>query len=90
MQGRPKFDMYDTTHSIGCKCAILGAKLMINVIQNWNNPVGKKQEKKGSLYQKKDFSEQTLIKIKENMDNGMIKNYVINQKEVDIYDNSLP
>jgi len=80
LQGRPKFQKKDNTHTIGCKNVILGTRLVLKVISFYlknGPPQGKKQELgQGKLYFKKDFSDGKVKKIYQNIDEGLVKDYL--------------
>ena len=89
LQGRPTFEMDDNTHTIGCKNVILGANLMIKTVKRYISedesiPSLKQDKGKGNLYLGTDFSENIIIKIRENLHNNIVSNYVNNPKEIDI------
>jgi len=89
LQGRPNFEIGDNTHTIGCKNVIIGANLIIRVVKRYFSegtpPPSLKQDKtKGNLYLGTDFNENIIIKIRENLCDNMISNYIDNPKEIDI------
>jgi methionyl-tRNA formyltransferase len=88
LQGRPDFEETDNTHTIGCKNVILGSKLMIKVIKRYLDegmvPSTKQMLGQGRLYLQKDFTEEVSIQIQQNLQNGIVQEYLRNQKHVDI------
>lgn len=88
IQGRPQFEKGDNTHTIGCKNVILGTDLIIKVIKKYLNegtlPEVKQDKTKGRLYLKKQFSDDTIIKIRKNLEEGLVEKYIKNPREVDI------
>ena len=86
-QGRPIFEENDDTHTIGCKNVILGSELMKDIIDSYlflDKPLSayKQDLKRGKLYLWKDFTEEVVIKINENIKNEMVKKYARNPKKV--------
>ena len=88
LQGRPKFEIGDNTHSIGCKNIILGTDLMIKVIRKYLEkgklPSVKQNKKKGRLYLKKEFNDEVVKTINKYIDEGLISEYIKNPKEVEL------
>lgn len=86
-QGRPIFDENDNSHIIGCKNVILGSELMKDIIDSYlfldkPLPAYKQDLKNGKLYFWKDFTEDVVIKINKNIQNGIVKLYANNPKTV--------
>jgi folate-dependent phosphoribosylglycinamide formyltransferase PurN len=83
LQGRPVFDKGDDTHSIGCKNVVLGAELMIQVIDSYlknGAPTGHKQDlSTGHVYYKKDFTDEVVKTIRENLAAGLVDGYLEKQ-----------
>ena len=77
---RPKIELNDTVHSVGCKIIKSSVESLIKIIKLINE--GKKLNRvrqwdvKDRYYQTKDFDEIVLSKYKENLKNNMIKNYL--------------
>ena len=89
LQGRPEFEVDDNPHTIGCKNVILGTELMLKVINGLlagDRPLpSRKQDlSKGRLYLKKHFNDQVLIKIRENLEQGMVRKHIADPCEVSI------
>ncbi|MEK6972539.1 MAG: formyl transferase [archaeon] len=89
LQGRPKFSINDNTHTIGCKNVILGTELMAKVIKKYLQersplPAFKQDISKGKLYLKKDFTEEVILHIRQNLKEGLIKDYLKNRRDVKI------
>ena len=83
VQGRPKWDREDTTHTIGCKNIILAVDLVSKTIdyffQNGKLTKGKAQDlSRGHLYYKKDFTDEVVIKVNKNISDGMVEKYASN------------
>lgn len=78
-QARPAFAPDDNTHTIGCKCVIIGVDLMLKTIKELQDKGGftaYKQDKKiGRLYTKKEMTEDVLKEIYRLIDNGLVRNY---------------
>lgn len=84
-QIRPNIYSYDNVHTIGnrlikdmtMELGFLLSKLEnINSIPQWKIPNEK-------IYKKKNFNETSLVSMYENINNGMLKNYLSNKKERD-------
>jgi len=88
LQAQPEWDAEDNTHTIGCKLIELSADLMCKVIayqlKHGHCPAEKQVEDTGISLLKKDFTEEVLEKIEENIRNGMIKDYAKNPKKLDL------
>jgi methionyl-tRNA formyltransferase len=88
LQGRPKIEVKDNVHTLGCKCLLIGAKLMNRVAAKFleNNSIESTVQdmKKGKLYLKKHFTDAVIHQLHENMKNGLIENYIKNPKTVEI------
>ena len=88
LHGRPVFEENDNTHTIGCKNVILGTDLMIKVIRKYIDegsvPSKKQSLEVGKLYLKKDFTEIVSKQIEKNIEDGIVKQYIKNQKYVNI------
>jgi len=77
--GRPNIEIGDSMHAIGCKTIEVSAALMATVFQEIEK--GKvlaqiPQWDKGTLYQRKDFNAEAVLRAKRNMMDGMIEDYV--------------
>ncbi len=78
----------DNTHSIGCKNAILGAKLVIKSIKfliknpNYKGKIIKTKNKK--IFFNKDFTKDTVLKVNNLIKDGIIRKYCKNKKKVKI------
>lgn len=88
LQGRPLFVPCDNTHTIGCKNIILGASLVIQVIQAYLSAGGldavKQNLKQGKLYLKKDFKDSVIEQVQKNLKNGVVETYLDSPKEIDL------
>jgi len=75
------FDENDDEQSLPAKCIILGAKLMIDTIKNWGNnlllPVSSSGN--GKLFLQKQFSPKSVLKVKQMVDKGELKDLVKSQ-----------
>ena len=82
-QCRPIFEAGDTTHSIGCKNVIVATQRMIAVIDAFLRnapPPGRRQDLGvGRVYYKKDFTDDVIVKIEENIASGMVERYLRRQ-----------
>ena len=80
VQGRPVFEETDNTHTIGCKNLIMGTKLMIETIDFYLNigpPAGHAQDlSAGRVYYKKDFTDEIVTAIQNNIASGIVTEYV--------------
>jgi len=80
LQGKPIMEEDDNTHTIGCKNVILGTNLMIRVINRYLEKgilkAVKQDKSKGKLYQIKDFTDEVILSIKEDIDNDLVRNFV--------------
>ena len=77
--GFPNIEIDDNMHSIGCKViqeTAMFFDIIFKMIENGNRPIGVKQWAKGKLYQRKDFNSKAIIRANNNIDNGLIKNFV--------------
>ena len=84
-QGRPVFEENDNTHTIGCKCAAVGADIMIAAVDRYLTqgppPCAKQDLSKGRLYLRKHFNDEVIAKTYDNIKNGMVKRYCKNPKK---------
>jgi methionyl-tRNA formyltransferase len=82
---RPKIELDDNVHILGCKIIKSSAESLIKIIKLLDE--GKKLnrvkqwEVKDRYYKTKDFDETALSKYKNNLKNNMIKNYLINKSK---------
>lgn len=88
-QGKPIFEVNDNTHTIGCKNIILGAELMREVVNRYLSsdkplPAYKQKLVDGKLYLWKHFTEETVKRINDNIQNGIVREYSKNPKSVKI------
>lgn len=89
LQGALDFGLNDNTHTAGCKCVDLGAKLMIRAITRYlenkdSLPSVKQDLTKGRVYYKKHFSDESIIRVRENLSNGVVAKFLENPKRCDI------
>jgi len=88
LQGRPAFEESDNTHTIGCKTAELAAELMAKVVERRLNegklPSLKPDLAGGRICMIKDFTDEVVGRINRNVQNGIVRDYIRNPKEVDI------
>ena len=82
-QIRADIEINDTVHSIGNRLIMKSADEMIKLINVFKNleikdpiPFNLKNEK---YYRKKDFTEESLQKLKSNLDKGMINRFLLNK-----------
>ena len=84
-QIRPNIYTYDNVHTIGnrlIKDMTIELELLLNKIQKINSlPQWRIANEK--IYKKKDFSEESLLAMRKNFNNGMLENYLSNKKERD-------
>lgn len=90
IQKQSKFQKDDNTHTIGCKNAILGSKLAIQsillILKN-NSYRGKHlnvKKKKMRICYKKDFNENIIKTVNQNIKEGMVRNYCRNPQKIKI------
>jgi phosphoribosylglycinamide formyltransferase-1 len=85
-QIRPNIYSYDNVHTIGnrlIKDMTLELHPLLSKIKKINSiPQWKVANEK--IYKKKDFNKTSLLTMYENVNNGMLKNYLYNKKERDI------
>ncbi len=79
---RPVFEHDDTVHSAGCKVIRASAEAISDIIGLLEGgeklPRTKQWQTEGAkYYRKKDFDEASVIKYRENIKNGLIKNYLL-------------
>jgi len=81
-QGRPNVEVSDNQHSIGNKAIIVGTNLMIKTIEEIQSgqSIAYEQKEKGKLYTRKDFSPDSIARLKTNMDSGLIRDYAGRQE----------
>lgn len=76
-QGRPDIEIGDNHHGIGNKTIVAGTRLMVRAIQECAagtlRPIP--QTGRGKLYQRKDFTADTIRRIKSQFENGLIERY---------------
>ncbi len=73
----------DNVHEIGNRVIFKMTKELIKILTTKKKFTFKKKEKKMKLYYKKDFNDQSIMKLKKNFKKGMIKNYLINKRKID-------
>ncbi len=78
VQGRPKIEPGDDSHSLGCKTIMTGVRLMIETAKEMEKGRLRSfpQEKSGKLYLTKDFDAKALEKLNEQVRNGSIKDAI--------------
>ena len=90
IQGRPYWEESDNTHTIGAKCAILGAKLCEKVVSHYlierSTPRFKQDLESAHLCKKKDFTKDVVLQIYKKIDQGIVKKHIKNKKDIHIYD----
>lgn len=88
LQGRPVFEESDDTHTVGCKTAELAAELMCKVVDRWMRDGRLPSEPQnlgiGRVYKIKDFDDAAVESINHNVQNGIVRDYIKDPKEVDI------
>lgn len=70
----------DRNHDLGCKTVIAGTKLMAKVLKEYNKITPQIQSKKGISYKRKDFNAHAVLKMWNNFDTGMMKEYLENKE----------
>ncbi len=90
LQAQSEFKENDNTHSIGCRNTKLSVKLVKKAVDYlFKNPNYKGERiktKKSKIFFKKDFNENTVIKINRLIKNGLVKNYIRNKKKIKLVD----
>ena len=89
-QVRPEVGKSDTIHDIGNKTIIAGTAAMIRTLNEYEDGSlrGFSQTRvKGSLYRRKDFSATAVKKAMNNVNDGLIHDYLRNKT---VYDNKYP
>lgn len=77
--GRPNIAREDSMNRIGCKAVEVSAHLICQVFSmlgEGQSLAGIQQWEKGKLYQRKDFNAQAVRKARENIQNGLVEDYV--------------
>ena len=87
IQEKTLFSNNDNTHTVGCKNSIIASKLILKSVKyllKHDNYLGKRiLSKKTKLYQNKDFNENILLKVNENIKKkGIVKKYNNNKKKI--------
>jgi len=83
----PKIELHDDVHKLGCKVikeSAITLKKIIERIENGNKIPRTKQWKieNEKYYRIKDFDELVLLKYKENLKNGIVRNFLKYKKTV--------
>ena len=84
-QIRPNIYSYDNVHTIGnrlIKEMTIELDFLLSKVENINSITQWKIANE-KIYKKKDFNETSLVTMYENINNGMLKNYLSNKKERD-------
>lgn len=88
LQGRPKLDTSDNTHTMACKNTMLSAKLMIQVIEEYNSknkvPNISQDLSKGKQYYFKDFTVDTVKSLNKLLEKNIVSEYMKKPKKIDI------
>jgi len=88
LQARPEFEKGDNTHTIGCKSVILGTELMKKVVEKQlteGKPLFAVEQKgESKYYKRKDFTEEILRTINQNLKQGLVEDYIQNPKKIDL------
>jgi folate-dependent phosphoribosylglycinamide formyltransferase PurN len=88
LQGRPRFEESDDTHTIGCKNVMLGAELMRRVVERClregSPPAVKQDTSRGRLYLKKQFTDEVVLSIREFIASGGVREYARAPREAEI------
>jgi len=84
---RPKIELGDDVHSIGCKVIESSVQSLLEImkmIQKGNKPISTLQWSidNEKYYKNSDFNEEILLKYKNNLKNGLIRKYISNTKKV--------
>lgn len=83
---RPKFDLNDNVHTIGCKVikeSVKHMKKIMNMVKG-NKTLPKVKQWKidnTKYYKNKDFNEKILSQYYKNLENGIVKKFVSNDKK---------
>lgn len=89
LQGRPEWANDDNTHTIGSKCAMLGADLTVKVISKFlaegETPRYKQDLESGFLCKKKDFTKEVVLEIYKKIEDGVVRNYLEKTSKAPIY-----
>jgi len=90
LQGRPSWSKGDNTHTIGCKCAIVGAQLMIKTIKEYEKkgftPKFSQEKYSPALCKKKDFTASTVKIIQSKIDEGIVHRFLSKKIKASIYE----
>ena len=85
LQGRPELEAGDNTHSVGCKCVLVGVELMKKVVEHWlefGECRSRKQAKvEGSLHLMKDFSEEKIKAVNRLLEEGLVEGFLASEKK---------
>jgi methionyl-tRNA formyltransferase len=82
---RPKFEIGDNVHTIGCKTIFESTKKMIEILRNIEDNKSLPRTKQWEIsneryYKKKDFNEKILSQYNKNLTNGIIEKFIMSKK----------
>jgi folate-dependent phosphoribosylglycinamide formyltransferase PurN len=79
LHGRPQWEPEDNTHTIGCKNVAVAADLVLKIVEHARRegpPGGRPQDLgTGRVYYKKDFTDEVVRRIYDNIGAGMVRDY---------------
>ena len=84
---RPKIEFDDDVHSIGCKVIQSSVQSLLKIMKMVDKGITPLSNSQWSVdneryYKTSDFNEKVLLKYKNNLKNGLIKNYLSNPKKI--------
>jgi methionyl-tRNA formyltransferase len=82
---RPKFEIGDNVHTIGCKVIFESTKKMIKILRMIEDNISLPRTKQWKIsneryYKKNDFNEKILSQYHKNLANGIIKEFIMSKK----------
>ncbi len=88
IQGRPKLEIDDNSHTMACKNTELASDLMVRTIDRFvkkeSVPDFTQDLSKGKQYYFKDFDLKTVETLNRLIERGIVGEYLENQKEIDL------
>jgi len=84
---RPKIEFGDDVHSIGCKIIQSSVQSLLEIMKMIDKGIKPVSTSQWSVdnekyYKTSDFNEEILLKYKNNLNNGLIENYLSNPKKI--------
>jgi phosphoribosylglycinamide formyltransferase 1 len=84
---RPKIEIDDNVHTVGCKVIKESVSVIIQIIEKIRNGENLKrvkqwEEENEKYYKNKDFNKDILLEYMQNLENGLVKRYLKSDKEI--------